>query len=118
MAVQFEVEVTSKQAPSSPRCPAIAIPCTQTRGTPRAKLLNNPRYLFYVANPYGEPRNTFQSGLDQSLLAQSSNGVITRGYFPLGKAAGLSDSKCFVIVLRKSEQFVTDQMNSKDLDIA
>jgi hypothetical protein len=79
-----------------------------------AKSINNPRYLVYVANPYGEPRNTFQSGLDQILLAQSNNGAIGRGYFPLADAAALSGRSCFVIVLRKPAQFESDHAHGKD----
>lgn len=79
-----------------------------------AKSINNPRYLVYVANPYDEPRNAFQSGLDQSLLAESNKGMIGRGYFPLADAKPLSDENCFVIVLRKPAQFAFDQANGKD----
>jgi hypothetical protein len=78
------------------------------------KSIDNPRYLVYVANPYGEPRDAFQSGLDQGLLAESNNGAIARGYFPLAAAGALSVRNCFVIVLRKPEQFAFDQANGKD----
>jgi hypothetical protein len=78
-----------------------------------AKSINNPRYLVYVANPYDEPRNAFQSGLDQSLLAESSKGMIGR-YLPLAEALAVSDTNCFVIVLRKPAQFTFDQENDKD----
>jgi hypothetical protein len=79
-----------------------------------AKSINNPRYLVYVANPYGESRSAFQSSLDQSLLAESSKGTIDRGYFPLADAVTPPDGNCFVIVLRKPAQFVLDQANGKN----
>jgi len=79
-----------------------------------AKSINNPRYLVYIANPYGEVRNAFQSGLDQALLVESSNGAISRGYLPLLAAGARSERNCFVIVLRKPEQFVSDQASGKD----
>ncbi len=76
-----------------------------------ARGIDNPRYLVYVANPYSESRSAFQSGLDQVLLAQSSKGMISRGYFPLAEAP---NGNCFVIVLRKPEQFAVNQVNGKD----
>ncbi|SHL53220.1 hypothetical protein SAMN05444159_6123 [Bradyrhizobium lablabi] len=79
-----------------------------------ARSINNPRYLVYVANPYGEPRNAFQSGLDQALQAESNKGMLTRGYLPLAEATTPSNGKCYVVVLRKPEQFALDQANGKN----
>jgi hypothetical protein len=79
-----------------------------------ARGIDNPRYLVYVANPYGEPRSAFQSGLDAALLAQSSNGMTSSGYLPFADGATRSNGDCFVIVLRKPEQFAMDQANGKD----
>jgi hypothetical protein len=79
-----------------------------------AESINNPRYLVYVVNPYGEPRNAFQSGLDQSLLAESSGGSIDRGYSPLAEATALLNENCFAVVLRKPAQLALDQANGKD----
>jgi hypothetical protein len=76
--------------------------------------IDNPRYLVYVANPYSESYNAFQSGLDQTLLAESSNGIASRGYLPLSEGAVPSQGSCFVIILRKPEQLVIDRANGKD----
>jgi hypothetical protein len=79
-----------------------------------ARSINNPRYLVYVANPYGESRNAFQSGLDQALQAESDKGMLTRGYLPLAEATAPSSGNCYVVVLRKPEQFALDQANGKN----
>ena len=79
-----------------------------------ARGINNPRYLVYVENPYGEPRNAFQTSLDKSLSAESVDGMVSRGYFPLVQGDAIANGNCFVIVLRKPEQFAIDQANGKD----
>jgi hypothetical protein len=79
-----------------------------------AKSIDNPRYLVYVENPYGEPRSAFQSGLEQVLRDESSNGMADRGYRPLAETAALTNGNCFVVVLRKAEQFAIDQASGKD----
>ena len=68
----------------------------------------------YVENPYGEPRNAFQTSLDKSLSAESVDGMVSRGYFPLVQGNAIANGNCFVIVLRKPEQFAIDQANGKD----
>ena len=40
--------------------------------------------------------------------------MIARGYLPLTEVAVLSDTNCFLIVLRKPEQFALDRANGKD----
>jgi hypothetical protein len=79
-----------------------------------AHSINNPRYLVYVANPSGEPRDEFQSSLDQALTSQSTKGVIERGYSPLADARPPHDGSCFRIVFRKPAQFAIDQANRID----
>jgi hypothetical protein len=79
-----------------------------------ARSINNPRYLVYVANRYGEPRNAFQAGLDQALQAESSNGMLNRGYLPLVEATSTSGGDCFVVILRKPEQCALDQASGKN----
>lgn len=83
-----------------------------------ASSINNPRYLFYVANPSGEPRDEFQSSLDRALLRQSSLGFIERGYSPLADAPAPGDGSCFTIVFRKTAQFALDQAKGIDLAAA
>lgn len=79
-----------------------------------AKSIDNPRYLVYVANPYGEPRTEFQSALDQFLISESAKGMTERGYSPLADAAMSDTHNCFRVVFRKPAQFVIDQANGKD----
>ena len=83
-----------------------------------ANSINNPRYLVYVANPSGEPRDEFQSSLDRALTSQSTKGVIERGYSPLADATPAHDGNCFTIVFRKPAQFALDQAKGIDLAAA
>ena len=83
-----------------------------------ANSINNPRYLVYVVNPSGEPRDEFQSSLDRALMSQSTKGVIERGYSPLADATPPRDGNCFRIVFRKPAQFALDQAKGIDLAAA
>jgi len=79
-----------------------------------ANSINNPRYLAYVVNPYGEPRSEFQSTLDRMLVSESDKGLADRGYSPLAEAMTASDGECFAVILRKPDQLAIDQANGLD----
>jgi hypothetical protein len=79
-----------------------------------ANSINNPRYLVYVVNPYGEPRSEFESSLDRVLVSESSKGLAERGYSPLGDAMTGHDGDCFAVILRKPDQFAIDRANGID----
>ena len=77
-----------------------------------ARGVTNPRYLIYLGHTFNEPRNSWQTRLENGLVDQSKNGDKVRGFLSL--ALPDQSGRCFVIALRNRQQLLNDRANGKD----